>query len=218
MVNQRMKDLAQNQDEIVRQIKFGIRIAGTIVGIILIALGMLLICTNYFSDFIIIMFGLFLSIVGICMICGSFLYVSWLVSEGRLTLRRRILVFGWNSSFSEVNHLEIVHGIWENKEGKIGSTDRLQFWIDGKKKPVFISEQDNSYVPYAIPVVWSLKRQGLPLSPLRRLNFHKMPPVLQATIVYTDLLELGVFLEKKTQRPLLFSDKVIRAPDREPIE
>lgn len=131
--------------------------------------------------------------------------VSWHIRAGQLHRRSRSLVRSWDSSFPGLKHFEIVHGIWE--DGK-GSTDSLQFWVDGKRRPVEIPNTNNAYQ-------WHVKRQGLPPSLIQPLDRRDLPSDPLATRVNWGLLELGVYFAKRTGRPVLFSQKVVAPPGRD---
>lgn len=147
---------------------------------------------------------------------------SWLIGAGRLDRRRRILTHTWDSSFPGLKHFELVHGVW--KDGK-GSTDRLQFWTAARDKPVVVDATDNwsngkhhAGVNFGNKAgangQWSLKHQGLPTSPILTPSDKDLPSDPLADSVDENLLSLGVFLAKHTQRPLHFSQENLEPPSR----
>lgn len=189
-------------------------------GVVLAAPGVWIIVTrkDMGLGIFLVMFGMFFLSLS-CL--QPFVRDSWFTAVGRLDRRRRILFLTWNSSFPGLKQFELVHGIYEDGTG---GRDRLEFWIDGRKKPVCIDATENwpnaKYEPGWIwwkkagtRGQWSLKRQGLPASPIQPLSREDLPSDPLAASVDINLVSLGVFLAKQTRRPLYFSQEVVKTPD-----
>lgn len=204
--------MAQDPDELIPPRMWGSYLGGFLAGMVYTAVCFWAIISYKQGAGVI---GLFIVIFNLmvgalwALACFSKLVVqdSWLAAPGRLDKRHRILDFTWNSQFPGLKHFELVNGVWLYGSG---STDRLQFWIDGRKKPIQVTscDSDSKYNGQ-----WSLKRQGLSPSPIQ-MSPEEQPSNPLAAAINKELLSLGVFLAKQTQRPLHFSQEVVKLPSR----